>query len=113
MNEEQNELEIVKVKKIEIPIELMVKVETDDVSESIFEKRTKSDKKTKSCKNEVPIWEKMTLTINEAAAYSNIGGNRLRELAYAKNCSFVLYVGTKVLIKRIKFEEYINNKVTV
>jgi len=62
---------------------------------------------------EVPVWQKMNLTIKEAAAYSNIGENRLRELAYDKNCSFVLYVGTKVLIKRIKFEEYINTKMTV
>ena len=29
---------------------------------------------------EVPIWEKTTLTIEEAAEYSNIGQNRLSEL---------------------------------
>ena len=28
-------------------------------------------------KKEVPIWEKTTLTIEEAAEYSNIGHNRL------------------------------------
>ena len=28
----------------------------------------------------VPIWQKMALTIEEAAAYSNIGINRIRDL---------------------------------
>lgn len=30
--------------------------------------------------NEIPIWEKATLTLEEAAAYSGIGINRLRDL---------------------------------
>ena len=32
-------------------------------------------------KYEVPIWEKSNLTIEEAAAYSGIGMNKLRELS--------------------------------
>ena len=42
---------------------------------------------------EVPIWEKATLTIEEAAAYSNIGQCKLREMAEEQNCPFVLFVG--------------------
>ena len=30
-------------------------------------------------KFEVPIWEKSNLTLEEAAAYSGIGSNKLRE----------------------------------
>ena len=50
--------------------------------------------------NEVPIREKSNLTLEEAAAYFNIGQNRLRELTNDKNCSFVIWVGSKRLIKR-------------
>ena len=53
---------------------------------------------------DVPIWEKMNLTIEEAAAYSNIGINKIDEMAKAPNCSFVLYIGRKKLIKRKEFE---------
>lgn len=52
----------------------------------------------------VPIWEKINLTIEEAAAYSNIGQNRIEEMAKQLNCPFVLYIGRKRLIKRKEFE---------
>ena len=57
--------------------------------------------------NDVPIWEKSNLTLEEAAAYFNIGQNKLRELTNDKNCGFVIWVGTKRLIKRLKLEEYL------
>ena len=56
---------------------------------------------------EVPIWEKSNLTLEEAAAYSGIGINKLRQLTDDDNCEFVLWIGTKRLIKRRKFDEYI------
>ena len=58
----------------------------------------------------VPIHLKMTLTIKEAAEYSNIGINRIDTLLRQPNCPFVLYVGTKKLVKRKEFEQYISNK---
>ena len=61
-------------------------------------------------KGEVPLWEKMTLTIEEASAYSNIGLNKLREMCDKPHCSFVLFVGRKKLIKRKAFEEYISKR---
>lgn len=56
---------------------------------------------------EVPIWEKSNLSLEEAAAYSGIGINKLRELSNEKNCRFVLWVGSKRLIKRRLLDEYI------
>ena len=56
---------------------------------------------------EVPIWEKSNLTIEETAAYTGIGINKIREMSNGDNCPFVLWVGTKRLIKRKKFDEYI------
>ena len=49
---------------------------------------------------EVPIWEKTNFTLEEAAAYSGIGINKLREITNNDRCDFVLWVGTKRLIKR-------------
>lgn len=56
---------------------------------------------------QVPIHLKMTLTIPEAAAYSNIGINKLDSMLRSPNCPFVLFIGRKKLVKRIPFEEYI------
>lgn len=56
---------------------------------------------------EVPIWEKSNLTLEEAAAYSGIGINKIRELTNQQNCNFVLFVGSKRLIKRRLFDAYI------
>lgn len=54
----------------------------------------------------VPIWEKANLTLEEAAAYSGIGINKLRKLSDDDNCPFVLWIGSKRLIKRKKLDEY-------
>ena len=52
----------------------------------------------------VPIWEKSNLTLEEAAAYFNIGVNKIREISNDDNCTFVLWVGNKRLIKRKMFD---------
>lgn len=57
----------------------------------------------------VPIWNKLNLTIKEAAAYSNIGENRLADLVSLPDCQYVIRVGKKKLIKRRKFEEYLES----
>lgn len=61
----------------------------------------------------VPIWEKSNLSLEEAAAYSGIGVNKLRELTNEKNCRFVLWVGNKRLIKRRLFDQYIEQEYSI
>ena len=58
--------------------------------------------------NRVPIWRKAAITIDEAAEYSNIGKQTLKEIISQKGCPFVFRVGRKRLIKRVLFDEYIN-----
>ena len=58
-------------------------------------------------KHEVPIWEKSNLTLEEAAASSGIGINKLREITNERGCNFVLFIGTKRLIKRRLLDAYI------
>ena len=55
---------------------------------------------------EVPIWEKSNLTLEEAAAYSGIGINKLRKLSDGEQCGFVLWIGSKRLIKRRLLDEF-------
>ena len=54
----------------------------------------------------VPIWEKSNLTLEEASAYSGISINKLRTLSDKEDCNFVLWVGSKRLIKRKQLDEY-------
>lgn len=62
---------------------------------------------------EVPLWEKSNLTLEEASAYSGIGINKLREISNDKNCQFVLWVGSKRLIKRKMFDAYIERTYSI
>lgn len=55
----------------------------------------------------IPIWQKINLTVEEAAVYSNIGINKLRSLADEPSCPFVLNIGKKRIIKRREFERYL------
>ena len=59
----------------------------------------------------LPIDRKMLLSIREAAEYSNIGINKIDEMLKQPNCPFVLYVGTKKLVKRKAFS-YLETKAT-
>lgn len=58
-------------------------------------------------KNEIKISEKVLLTLEEAAAYSGLGINKLRKLSSEPNCKFVLYNGSKRLFKRKLLEAYL------
>ena len=61
----------------------------------------------------VPIHLKVTLTIKEAAEYSNIGINKIDILLKQPNCPFVLYVGTRKLVKRKEFEDFIRREIVI
>lgn len=59
--------------------------------------------------NAIPVWEKYTLSVEEAADYFRIGQKRLRQLvADNPDADFVLQVGNRILIKRKLFEQYID-----
>lgn len=64
-------------------------------------------------KYEVPVWKKSNLSLEEAAAYSGIGINKLRLISDKEDCSFVLWVGSKRLIKRRKLDEFIEKAYSI
>lgn len=57
----------------------------------------------------VPISEKYTLTIKEAASYFNIGIKKMRRIAEDNLGTVAVYCGNRFLIIRPKFEEFILN----
>lgn len=61
----------------------------------------------------VPINEKLLLTIKETALYSNIGINRIDAMLREEGCPFVLFVGSRKLVKRREFENYISERFVV
>lgn len=61
----------------------------------------------------VPIWQKANLTLEEAAAYSGIGINKLREITNQEKCNFVLWVGTKRLLKRKLLDEFLEKAYSI
>lgn len=60
-----------------------------------------------SMSKDVPIADKSLLTLEEAAKYFNIGINKLRETTNDENCPFVLWNGSRRLIKRKLLEDYL------
>lgn len=59
---------------------------------------------------EIPVKDKINLSIKEASAYSGIGETTIRRLLSEKGCPFLLKIGNKQLIKRKNFEEYLSGK---
>ncbi len=58
---------------------------------------------------DIPIWERYTLTIEEASKYLRIGENKLRRLAEEnKNANWLIMNGNRIQIKRKQFEKIID-----
>ena len=58
---------------------------------------------------DIPIWERYTLTIEEASKYFRIGENKLRRLADEnKNADWLIMNGNRIQIKRKQFEKIID-----
>lgn len=87
-----------------------------NVSESTVGRRGRNVKrKLEECMdrgktvNSVPLWEKLNLTIREAAEYSGISETTLRDRINDGEYDFILKNGTKTLIKRKLFEKYLES----
>ena len=52
-------------------------------------------------KKEIPFWEKSNLTIEEAAAYFNIGINKMHKLVSDEKCPYALWIDNRCLIKKL------------
>lgn len=61
----------------------------------------------------VPIWERVTITLEEAAAYTGIGVCKLREMSNEPGCDYVIWVGGRRLFKRRKLDEFLEKSFSV
>ena len=68
---------------------------------------------TRKKSDEIPVWKRDNLTIEEAAAYTGVGMTKLRELSDADSCDFVLWVGTKRLLKREKLDPFLDSAFSI
>ena len=60
-------------------------------------------------KNEVPLWKKYSITLSEAAQYFGIGERKLQQIADDnRDTGIVIYNGVKLLFKRERFSEWLN-----
>ena len=57
--------------------------------------------------NKVPLSEKYSLTIKEAADYFSIGTKKMRRLAEDNRGDFAVYSGNRYLIIRDRFEAFL------
>ncbi|HEU2888579.1 TPA: excisionase [Streptococcus pneumoniae] len=58
---------------------------------------------------DIPIWERYTLTIEEASKYFRISENKLRRLAEEnKNANWLIMNGNRIQVKRKQFEKIID-----
>ncbi len=58
---------------------------------------------------QIPIWEKYTLSVEEAAIYFRIGENKLRRLIQEnESADYILWNGNRPQIKRKKFEKFVD-----
>ena len=68
----------------------------------------------KRCRRpDIPFWEKSSLTIDEASVYSGVGRDKLREMTDREDCPFVLWIGSKRLIRRAKFDAYLDRAFSI
>lgn len=62
----------------------------------------------------IPVWKRYVLSITEAAEYYHIGENKLRMIVDEHpEADFIIMNGNRILIKRQKFEEFLDKATVV
>lgn len=96
--------------RVEISSKLSVSEPTIDRKIKVIKEKIE---RCDSMSAKIPVWEKLNLSIEEAAEYSNIGINKIYELTNEASCPFVLWVGKKRVIKRKEFEKYLDKALEI
>lgn len=60
-------------------------------------------------KIDIPVWEKYTMTVEEASKYFMLGQNKIRWLAEQnRHADWYIMNGNRLLIKKKQFEKFID-----
>ena len=71
----------------------------------------KGRKMARSTKNSIAFYEKYLLTVEEAAVYFHIGYKKMRSLIKDyPGAKWILYSGSRIMIKREQFEKWLDNQ---
>lgn len=63
---------------------------------------------------EVPIWNKYSLNVDEAANYYGIGIKKIYDIIHSNpNADFLLEIGAHYRIKRVLFEKFLDETTTI
>lgn len=63
---------------------------------------------------EIPFWKKYVMSVEEASQYFNIGENKLRKIISDQpDAEYLLWIGTRVRIKRTLFEKFVDTLETI
>lgn len=60
-----------------------------------------------------PIWEKSLLTMQEASIYFNMGYPKINALTSDDDCDFVVWNGSRRLIKRERFAKFLDSQFSI
>ena len=63
----------------------------------------------KSRSSEVRLWHRQNLSVQETCAYTGLGRETIYSLIKQEDCNFALRVGRRTMIKRVRFEKYLEN----
>ena len=79
----------------------MQEIEIENITET-------TEIKTQNKQLVIPVWERYLMTVLEASEYYHIGENKLRNVIdLHPNAEFLIMNGNRYLIKKKKFEEYL------
>lgn len=62
---------------------------------------------------DIPLWLKPVLSVTETSIYTGISANKIYEMSESEDCSFVIWIGSRRVIKRKSFEEYLERQYSI
>ena len=62
---------------------------------------------------DIPLWNKPIMSVAEAAMYTGLSANKIYERTSDEKCSFVIWIGSRRVIKRKSFEKYLERQYSI
>ena len=74
---------------------------------------TQEDTELKQSIQQMPWWNKFTFSVQEASEYFGFSDKKIRKIIDEnEDADFILWNGTRPRIKRVLFEQFVNEKLT-
>ena len=74
---------------------------------------TQEDTELKQPIQQMPWWNKFTFSVQEASEYFGFSDKKIRKIIDEnEDADFILWNGTRPRIKRVLFEQFVNEKLT-